>query len=198
MTTGAAPASERSVKVIAGLGNPGREYERTPHNVGFDVVEALRGQFAAEWRTSRRFQARVARTTRAGEQVLLVQPLTFMNLSGTSVREAVDFFKLPLENMLVICDDLNLPLGKLRFRAKGSAGGQKGLRDIIAKLGTEEFARLRIGIGAAPDNWDWADYVLSKFSAEELPAVEQAVAEAADAVLVWAREGIEFCMNTHN
>ncbi|NLF09977.1 MAG: aminoacyl-tRNA hydrolase [Pirellulaceae bacterium] len=185
------------MKLVVGLGNPGRKYQRTRHNVGYAVLAELARKLEIS-PPKARFHGETVDTELCGEKALLLSPTTFMNLSGTSVREAVDFFKLPLENMLVICDDLNLPLGKLRFRAKGSAGGQKGLRDIIAKLGTEEFARLRIGIGAAPDNWDWADYVLSKFSAEELPAVEQAVAEAADAVLVWAREGIEFCMNTHN
>ena len=100
-----------------------------------------------------------------GTRALLLSPTTFMNLSGTSVQEAMSFYKLPNHELLVLCDDLNLPVGKLRFRAGGSSGGQKGLDDIIAKLGTEEFSRLRLGIGAAPDGWDWADYVLSKFRA---------------------------------
>ena len=133
-----------------------------------------------------------------GQKALLLSPTTFMNLSGTSVQEAKSFYKLADEELLVICDDLNLPVGKLRFRARGSSGGQKGLEDIIRRLGTEEFSRLRIGVGTAPDGWDWADYVLSKFTPEELPVIEQAVGLAAEAVAVWAREGMETCMNRYN
>jgi PTH1 family peptidyl-tRNA hydrolase len=114
------------------------------------------------------------------------------------VQEAVSFYKLQIEDLLIICDDLNLPVGKLRLRSRGSSGGQKGLDDIIGRLGTEEFSRLRIGIGTAPEGWIWADYVLSKFSPDELPTMRQAVESAADAVVVWAREGIEFCMNQYN
>lgn len=185
------------MKLVVGLGNPGRKYQRTRHNVGYAVLAELAKKLEIT-APKTRFQGETVETELCGEKLLLLSPTTFMNLSGGSVREAVGFYKLPLENLLVICDDLNLPLGKLRFRAKGSAGGQKGLQDIIRRLGTEEFARLRIGIGAAPDNWDWADYVLSKFSADELPVVEQTVADATEAVVVWAREGVDFCMNTHN
>ena len=185
------------MKLVVGLGNPGRKYRQTRHNVGYEVLARLAGKFTVS-APKARFQGETAEAELDGGKLLLLSPTTFMNLSGSSVREAVDFYKLPLENLLVICDDLNLPLGKLRFRARGSAGGQKGLQDIVRKLGTEEFARLRIGIGAAPDSWDWADYVLGKFKAGELPAIELAVAEAADAVVVWAREGVDFCMNTHN
>lgn len=185
------------MKLVVGLGNPGRKYRQTRHNVGYEVLAKLAGMFTVS-APKARFHGETVEADLDGEKLLLLSPTTFMNLSGSSVREAVDFYKLPLENLIVICDDLNLPLGKLRFRPKGSAGGQKGLQDIIRKLGTEEFARLRIGIGAAPESWDWADYVLSKFKAGEFPAVELAVAEAADAVVVWAREGVDFCMNTHN
>ena len=145
-----------------------------------------------------RFHGEVVEADLSGQKALLLSPTTFMNLSGTSVQEAKSFYKLPNEDLLVLCDDLNLPVGKLRFRSRGSSGGQKGLEDIIRRLGTEEFSRLRIGIGAAPEGWDWADYVLSKFTPDELPVIEQAVGLAADAVAVWAREGIEFCMNQYN
>jgi len=121
-----------------------------------------------------------------------------MNLSGTCVQEAQAFYKTPLEDLLVICDDMNLPLGRLRLRAKGSSGGQKGLEDIIRRLGSEEFPRLRIGIGQAPEGWDWADFVLSKFSKEEASEIEPAVGRAADAALDWAREGIEISMSRYN
>ena len=121
-----------------------------------------------------------------------------MNLSGASVLAAKDFYKIPQEDMLVVCDDLNLPLAKLRVRAAGSAGGQKGLEDIIRRLGTDEFARLRIGIGFPPDGWSWPDFVLSKFTKEEIPAMEQAVARAIEAIVVWVREGVQACMNRYN
>jgi PTH1 family peptidyl-tRNA hydrolase len=121
-----------------------------------------------------------------------------MNLSGLSVQEAKTFYKIADEDLIVVCDDLNLPVAKLRIRAKGSAGGQKGLEDIIRRLGSEDFARLRIGIGSPPEGWDWADYVLSKFSKEELPDIEEAVWKAADAVALWAGAGIETCMNQYN
>ncbi|MBN1394162.1 MAG: aminoacyl-tRNA hydrolase [Pirellulales bacterium] len=185
------------MKLVVGLGNPGRRYRQTRHNVGYEVIaEVARRHGVAAPRT--RFQGEIVEAELGECKILLLSPTTFMNLSGNSVREAVAFYKLPIENLLVICDDLNLPLGKLRFRTKGSSGGQKGLDDIIAKLGTEEFARLRIGIGAAPENWDWADYVLGKFNAEELGIIETTVPLATDAVAAWSREGTQYCMNYYN
>jgi peptidyl-tRNA hydrolase, PTH1 family len=127
-----------------------------------------------------------------------LSPTTYMNLSGTSVQEAKSFFKLADEDILVVCDDLNLPVGKLRFRARGSSGGQKGLEDIIRRVGTEDFARLRIGVGSAPEGWAWADYVLGRFTAEEAPAVEEALKTAVGAVADWANQGVVFCMNQYN
>jgi PTH1 family peptidyl-tRNA hydrolase len=121
-----------------------------------------------------------------------------MNRSGQSVLAAVDFYQLPLTELLVVCDDFNLALGTLRFRRQGSAGGQKGLQDIIRRLGTEEFSRLRIGIGPVPDAWEGADFVLSRFSATERPVIEDAVTRAADAVECWATHGIEASMNQFN
>jgi len=133
-----------------------------------------------------------------GEKVLLLCPLTYMNYSGESVSAARDFYKLSGEDLLVICDDFNLPLGKLRFRARGSSGGQKGLEDIIRRLGTEEFGRLRIGIGSPPERCDPADYVLAPFTPEEIPVIQKAVAEAVEAAGMWVRKGIEYCMNRYN
>ena len=185
------------MKLVVGLGNPGRRYQGTRHNVGYWILAELAKRYATSPPRDR-FHGEVVEADLAGQSALLLSPTTFMNLSGTSVAEAVRFYKLPCEELLVLCDDLNLPVGKLRLRAGGSAGGQKGLDDIIARLGTEEFARLRVGIGAAPDGRDWADYVLSKFTPQELPTIEQAVEASADAVVVWAREGIEFCMNQYN
>ena len=162
------------MKLVVGLGNPGRRYAVTRHNVGYAVLAELARRHGAgsprgevSWRGGR---GRVER-----QRTLLLSPTTFMNHSGVSVQEAVAFLQVADEEVLVLCDDLNLPVGKLRFRAGGSSGGQKGLDDIVARLGTEEFARLRAGIGTAPEGWDWADYVLSKFSQEDLPVIEQAV-----------------------
>jgi PTH1 family peptidyl-tRNA hydrolase len=185
------------MKLVVGLGNPGRRYEGTRHNVGFAVLAELARKFGTT-PVKAKFHGEIVEAQIAGQKALLLTPLTFMNHSGLSVQEAKSFFKLPDEDLLVVCDDLNLPVARLRFRAKGSAGGQKGLEDIVGRLGTEEFARLRIGIGAPPEGWHWADYVLSKFTKEELPEMEQAVCQAAEAVTLWAGEGIEACMNRYN
>jgi len=185
------------MKLVVGLGNPGRRYEGTRHNVGYLVLAELARRYGVA-PPKTRFRGEVVEAEFGGQRALLLSPTTFMNLSGTSVQEAVSFYKLQTEDLLVLCDDLNLPVGGLRLRSRGSSGGQKGLDDIIGRLGTEEFSRLRVGVGAAPEGWDWANYVLSKFSPDELPAIRQAVELAADAVVVWAREGIEFCMNQYN
>ena len=169
------------MKLIVGLGNPGRRYEGTRHNIGFCVLAELARRSGAG-RAANRFLGEVVEAESGGEKLLLVGPLTYMNESGSSVLAARDFYKLPNEELLVVCDDLSLPLGKLRFRARGSSGGQKGLADIVRRLGTEEFARLRIGIGSPPDGWDPADYVLARFAAAERPVIDEAVATAAEAV----------------
>jgi PTH1 family peptidyl-tRNA hydrolase len=185
------------MKLVVGLGNPGRRYDGTRHNVGFVVVGQL-AKANAVGTVKSRFQGDTVDAEIAGEKVLLLTPSTFMNQSGASVLAARDFYKILLEDTLVVCDDLNLPLGKLRLRAAGTAGGQKGLEDIIRRLGSDEFARLRIGIGAPPEGWNWPDFVLSKFKKDELPDMELAVARAVEAVGTWIREGIEASMNRHN
>jgi PTH1 family peptidyl-tRNA hydrolase len=185
------------MKLVVGLGNPGRRYEGTRHNIGYAVVAGL-ARRASAGPPKARFQGATVEVELSGQKMLLLSPTTFMNLSGHSVREAANFYKLGGDDLLVVCDDLNLPVGKLRFRPRGSSGGQKGLESIIEQLGTEEFSRLRIGVGTAPEGWDWANYVLSKFTADELPVVKQAIELSADAVAAWAREGIEFCMNQYN
>jgi PTH1 family peptidyl-tRNA hydrolase len=185
------------MKMVVGLGNPGRKYEGTRHNVGFAVVrEVARRQKASGARTL--FQAEVVETELQGEKTLLLCPQTFMNLSGNSVGAARDFYKLENEDVLVVCDDFNLPLAKLRFRSEGSAGGQKGLADIIRRLGTESVPRLRVGVGPVPGGWDPADFVLGRFAKAEVPEVEIAVQRAADGVADWVASGLQICMNRYN
>jgi peptidyl-tRNA hydrolase, PTH1 family len=185
------------VKVVVGLGNPGRKYVGTRHNIGFDVVVLLAGRFSADrWRT--RFEAETTEIEIGGERVLLAAPQTYMNLSGRSVRSIINFFKLPLSDLLLICDDMNLPCGRLRLRKSGSAGGQKGLKNTIDQLGSEQFARLRIGIGRPPEGMDSSRYVLQSYSKAEREIMEETAHRAADAVETWVREGIEPAMNRFN
>src|SRR5438477_9150568 len=183
-------------KIIVGLGNPGRQYHGTRHNVGFAVV-ALLAESPHAGRFQSRFQAQVAELVEEGLKLLLVKPETFMNLSGRSVRQLLDFYQLPAEDLLVVCDDINLPLGKLRARARGTHGGHNGLRDIQNHLGTIEYARLRLGVGAPPEEGA-VDYVLGRFRSSERNAIDEAIGKAAQAVIVWANRGIDACMNEFN
>lgn len=185
------------MKLIIGLGNPGRKYQGTRHNVGYMALAELARRFGVG-HPKGKFQGEAIDADLQGQRALLLSPTTYMNNSGASVQAAQDFYKLPLEDLLVISDDLNLPLGKIRIRPEGSAGGQKGLADIIRRLGTEGVPRLRIGIGTPPEHWDAADYVLSTFTREELPEIEQAIVHAADAVVDWAHKGIQYSMNQYN
>lgn len=185
------------MKLVVGLGNPERKYEGTRHNIGFVVLATLAHRCGAS-RPKAGFQGEVVEAAIRGEKVLLLCPTTYMNRSGASVQAAVAFYKLPLEEMLVVCDDLNLPLGRIRIRPEGSTGGQKGLADIVRRLGSQEFPRLRVGIGQPPERWDAADYVLSKFTKEEQEEVDLAVQRAADAVTAWVVEGIQASMNQYN
>jgi len=185
------------MKLIAGLGNPGRKYQGTRHNVGFDALaEFARKHFADPPRE--KFEGLLSEVRIDRERVQLVWPQTYMNLSGNSVGKVRDFFKIENEEILIICDDFNLPLAKLRFRARGTSGGQKGLEDILRRLGDQSIARLRIGVGPVPDGWDPAKFVLGKFTAEQGPQIEQAIARAAQAAGDWVRQGIEYCMNEYN
>jgi PTH1 family peptidyl-tRNA hydrolase len=185
------------MKLVVGLGNPGRKYEGTRHNIGFEVLAELsRRSGRPKPKTS--FQGELVDAVLDGQRTMLLAPHTFMNRSGSSVVQARDFYKLTNQEVLVVSDDLNLPVGKLRFRAKGSSGGQKGLDDIIRCLGSEEFPRLRIGIGSPPEGWDAADFVLGKFTKADRPEVDLAIVRAADAVTAWVRQGIDYCMNHFN
>src|SRR5438105_4346482 len=184
------------MKVVVGLGNPGSRYAATRHNVGFAVLDLL-AQGPRAGRGQNRFQAQVCELTEDTTKVLLVKPETFMNLSGRCVRQVVDFYQLPLEDLLIVCDDVNLPTGKLRFRARGTHGGHNGLRDIQAHLGTNEYARLRIGVGAAEES-ELIGHVLGRFRPTEKAVIKEAVEIAVQAVMLWAERGIEVCMNQYN
>ena len=183
--------------LIAGLGNPTREYAGTRHNIGYDTITRL----CDEYRISldiKKHKGLCGKGIIGGEKVLLVQPLTYMNLSGDCIKEAADFYKINPAHIIVIYDDISLPVGKLRVRAKGSAGGHNGMKSIIARLGTEEFARVRIGIGEKPAGWDLADYVLGRFKTDELPLMREAVGNAAKACELIIKDGIESAMNRSN
>ena len=184
------------MKIIAGLGNPGREYENTKHNIGFRIVDEVSRRYDVLCR-QKKFKSLFGSGTIGGEKCVLLKPQTYMNLSGEAIRRAVGFFETPLEELLVVCDDFHLSLGKLRMRRGGSSGGQKGIRSIIELLGTEEFPRLRVGIGDVTHG-DPKDFVLSPFKKCEIEAAEQAILRAADAVEAWVRGGIGACMNEFN
>jgi len=186
------------MKLIVGLGNPGVKYRMTRHNVGYMVLAELAGRFPGSRPQSKFHGDLVNIAASDGESVLLLAPTTYMNRSGLSVGEAAGFYKLPLDNLLVLCDDLNLPLHRLRVRSEGSSGGQKGLADILRVLGTESVPRLRIGIGNPPGQMDAADYVLMNFTEKERPELEITIKQAADAVLCWINHGIDETMNRYN
>ncbi len=186
-----------SVFLLVGLGNPGPKYRETRHNIGFECLEELHRRMGSPTLSSK-FEAQWVRGKWNDRDVILLWPLTYMNDSGRSVAQVVGFFKIPVDQILVVCDDMSLPLGKIRVRKRGSSGGQKGLGDILKSLGTQDVPRLRLGIDQAPSHWDVADYVLSKFSANERTTVNQAIKRAGDAIEHWLRSGIESCMNEYN
>ena len=184
------------MKLIVGLGNPGNEYAKTRHNVGFMAVERL-AQRCGLTGARTKFHSGVLEGPVAGEKCVLMQPMTFMNRSGKAVAEAVRFYKLPLDNVLVIVDDVSLPCGKLRMRKSGSAGGPNGLTDIEKALGSNAYPRLRIGIDP-PGRARQADYVLGKFSRDQLDAIDPALDKACDLVESWIGEGVDKTMSIYN
>ena len=185
------------MKLIVGLGNPGRRYQETRHNVGFMAAAKLAKMITADSPRAQ-FEGEVAEGFIDTEKVIVLCPGTYMNASGRSVRKAVDFYKLDASDLLIICDEFNLALGRLRIRAKGSSGGQKGLADVIRVLGSEDFARLRIGIDPPPAGWNVPDYVLSKFKTDEQPDIERATERAAEAAVAFVRHDVAHCMNQYN
>lgn len=187
------------MKLIVGLGNPGQQYDQTRHNAGFLVVDELARRHAVGSIAKARFQSATLDAALRGERVLLMKPTTFMNLSGRSVGEAVRFFKLdPAADLLVILDDLALPVGQIRVRATGGAGGHNGLKDIDRALGGAGYPRVRVGIGKTPRLVKQEDWVLSRFTADERPDVDRSVKEAADAVEAVFSDGVEAAMNRFN
>lgn len=189
--------TDAGMALIVGLGNPGSKYDRTRHNIGFDCLNRLHASMGSP-SLQAKFEGQFAKGRIGQRDVCLVWPLTFMNCSGRCVSQFARFYKVELENILVICDDLSLPLGKLRIRKSGSSGGQKGLNDIIQSLGTQDVTRLRIGIDPTPAHWDTADYVLSKFSASERAIVDEGLFRANEAIAIWLKEGVDSAMNIFN
>lgn len=185
------------MKLIVGLGNPGQKYAGTRHNAGFEVLLRLAERHSIRVSMSSH-QSLIGRGKIANESVYLQQPLTYMNLSGGAVSAAVRAFEIPLVDLIVVSDDLDLPLGTIRVRANGSSGGQKGLKSIINCLGTEEFARVRVGIGRPPEGMTVEDYVLTKWNANDKEIFVKAVETAADAVETYLRFGVEEAANMFN
>ncbi|WP_407305908.1 aminoacyl-tRNA hydrolase [Desulfosporosinus sp. SB140] len=184
------------MKVIVGLGNPGPQYAETRHNIGFLFIDSLAETLGLQFRT--KFQGLWTEGSVQGERLLLLKPQTFMNLSGRSVKELVYFYKIPAENILIVQDDMDLPLGKLRLRNQGSAGGHNGIRSILMELGTEQFWRLKLGVGRPPKEWDPAQYVLSSFGENELPTVEDLLERANKAAGLWIKGETGRAMNLYH
>jgi PTH1 family peptidyl-tRNA hydrolase len=186
------------LRLIVGLGNPGAEYARTRHNVGFLLVERLAERWQAAWTTERKFRSRVARAQRSERGVLLVQPQTFMNASGEAVAALVRFYQVTLANLLVVVDDADLPLGEIRLRPGGGTGGHHGLESLQAQLGAKDFARLRIGIGRQTGAREITGHVLGRFQAVELEVVGRVLQAAGEQVECWLSAGVRKAMNDFN
>lgn len=184
--------------LIVGLGNPTAKYEKTRHNAGFDVIDAIADKYGIELNL-RKGKAFCGTGHIEGQKVMLAKPQTYMNLSGDSVSALVNFYKLdPMEDLIVVFDDISLAPGNLRIRKKGSAGGHNGIKDIIAKTGTDQFARVKVGVGEKPAGWDLADYVLGGFSKEDEALVKEACEHAAEAAAEILTDGPDKAMNDFN
>ena len=184
--------------IIAGLGNPGKQYDNTRHNTGFDVVDELieRSRIPLG---GVRFHSVYGKGKLAGTQAVLMKPLSYMNLSGEPISRVLSYFKAdPVRDLIVVCDDIDLPVGRIRIRRGGSAGGHNGLKNIIAMLGTDQFVRVRVGVGQKPAGWDLADYVLGHFDAQDRVIMDEAVKRAADAVEMILSDGVDAAMNQFN
>lgn len=184
--------------IVVGLGNPTKQYEGTRHNVGFDTIDYLVDEYRVP-SSGLKHKAMYGKGVIAGQKAILAKPLTYMNLSGESVAELVNYYKVdPEEELIVIYDDVSLAPGFIRVRKKGSAGGHNGIKSIIAQLGTDKFKRIRVGVGEKPKNWDLADYVLSPFSKEERGLVDEAIRYAGDALELILQDDLDGAMNKYN
>ena len=184
--------------IIAGLGNPTREYEKTRHNVGFDTIDELIDRHRIAGSGIDR-KAMYGKGVIAGEKVILAKPMTYMNLSGEAVRELINYYKMDAETeLVVIYDDIDLDPGQIRIRKKGSAGGHNGIKNIIAMTGTQNFMRIKVGVGEKPKGWDLADYVLGRFSTEDRTKVEEAIGHAMDAAVLMMQGEVDKAMNDYN
>ncbi len=184
------------MKLIVGLGNPGKDYDKTRHNIGWDLIDALASANDIKL-DKREHKSLTGKGNIAGQPVLLVKPQTFMNLSGEAVGALVRYYAVPLTDLLVLTDDIHLPVGKIRLRGRGSSGGQNGLKSIASHLGTQEWARLRLGVGEPPPGLQ-IDWVLSRFSTNDRKIVDETLIVASGAVDVWLTDGIETAMNRFN
>lgn len=185
------------MKFIVGLGNPGLKYDTTRHNIGFEVIERL-GYTHNIRVDTKKHKALIGQGVIHGEKVILVKPQTYMNLSGESIRSLLDFYKADVTSVFVVYDDTSLEIGRLRLRTKGSAGGHNGIKNIIAHLGTQEFDRLKVGVGEKPPGWDLADFVLSRFADTEMAAMIDAVKESAQVIEAVLKDGMQVAMNRFN
>ena len=185
------------MKIIVGLGNPTDKYAGTRHNVGFSVIYNISDAYGIAVDT-KKHKALIGKGIIEGEKVILAMPQTFMNLSGESVRELLDYYKCDESDLIVIYDDISLDVGKLRIRKKGSAGGHNGIKNIIAHLGTQEFTRIKVGVGEKPPKMDLIDYVLGRFTKEEQPVIREAAELATKAVATIITEGADMAMNRFN
>lgn len=184
--------------LIFGLGNPGKDYEATRHNIGFMAIEALAKKHAIAGKGESKFNAIVGQGRLGSHKILIAQPTTFMNKSGEALQKITAFYKIPQEAILVAYDDVDLPLGKMRFRPEGSAGTHNGMKSVIQCMGTNTIARLRLGVGSPHPEWDLADYVLSQFTPEEGPVLDKVIAAAVEAIEAWVCDGTETAMNRFN
>ena len=182
---------EKECYLMIGLGNPGEKYAHTRHNAGFRVMERLAGELGVSWRKRLLLHGQTAEATEDGRRIVLCEPLTFMNNSGECVRRMTEWYHCPLERLMVIYDDIDLPPGKVRVRRKGGPGTHNGMRSIAEHLGTTDFPRIRVGTGDRPAGQDLADWVLSPFTKEETPLMEEAFQIAAERAMIWVREGID-------
>lgn len=186
-------------KLIVGLGNPGAKYERTRHNIGFETLDHLADRWLVSWQENKRFQGLISeKMSIGGDKVYLLKPLTYMNKSGQAIRAVMDWYKLPAESVLLVYDDLDLPVGRLRLRLSGSAGGHNGVKSAISHLGTQAFPRVRLGIQKSHSQKDTISHVLTKFAPDEREIIDQLIPVTTDAIEVSLRDGVEKAMSLYN